>query len=135
MDIKLQALKKGFFKHNRNPSLIKEYTLLNYLKFSKSRTRLIREIAYCLTTEVDNRFNREVWRIAYHSSTITDWKYKLVYSNKKAYQSLNDLNIIDISILNNPNDREILYTTYPWFKDDLLLELKLISQHGQQIDL
>ena len=133
MDTKLEALKKGFFKHNRNPSLLKEYTLLNYIKFCKSRPILIKEIAYCLTTKVEDRFNREIWRIAFNSCNILDWKYLVVYSNKKAYKSLTDLIIIDISILNDPKDREEIYIKYPWFKEALLLELKLITQYGQQL--
>lgn len=133
MDIKLEILKRGLFKHNRKPGLITEYSLFNYLKFCNNRNRLIQEIAYCLTTPIELRLNRELWQIAFNSSPINDWQYKVVYPYKKNYTTLKDLIIIDISSLNNYLLKKEIFNTYSWFKNELIQELKIINQHGQQL--
>lgn len=120
MDYKYQALKRCLFKHTNNPGLIKEVSLINYLPKCTNRKRLVKEIAYCLITPITERLNREQYKVAYFSCS-TNWKLKVVYSEVKHFKSLNDLIIIDISILET--DRETIFTKYEWFKNNLLEEL------------
>ncbi len=122
MDIKYEALNRGLFKHTTNPGLIKEVSLLNYLPKCPNRTRLVKEVAYCLVTSIEERVNRKEYKIAYYSCSNTDWKYKVVYPKVKYFKSLNDLIIVNIAILENNSN--ILFTEYEWFKEDLIKELK-----------
>jgi len=122
MDIKLESLKRGFFKHTIKPGLIKEVLLENYLTKCNSRIKLVREIAYCLVTLPEERYKKQ-YKIAYYSCSMSDWKLKVVYSKAKVIKSLKDLLIIDISILNRPSKRELLFTQHKWFKSDLIKEL------------
>lgn len=122
MDIKYEALNKGLFKHTTNPGLIKEVLLENYIEKCPNRTRLVKEIAYCLVTSIGERVVRKEYRVAYYSCSTTDWKYKVVFPRVKYFKSLNDLIIIDISILET--NRDILFDKYRWFKEDLIKELE-----------
>lgn len=121
MDIKYKALSKGLFKHTTNPGLVKEVKLESYLSKCTNTNRLIKEIAYCLITTIEERLCKEEYRVAYFSCSTKDWKLKVVYSEVKHFKSLNDLIIVDISILET--DRETIFTKYKWFKKDLIKEL------------
>ena len=121
MDYKYQALNKGLFKHTNNPGLLKEVSLLNYLPKCINKTKLVKEVAYCLITTIQERLVREEYRVAYFSCSIKDWKLKVAYSEVKHFKSLNDLIIVDISILET--DRNSIFTKYEWFKNNLLKEL------------
>ena len=122
MDIKLESLKRGFFKHTIKPGLIKEFLLENYLTKCNSRSKLTKEVAYCLVTLPEERY-REQYRVAYNSCSMSDWKFQVVYCKTKVIKSLKDLLIIDISILNKPTERELLFIKHKWFKSDLIKEL------------
>ena len=126
MDIKYKALSKGLFKHNTNPGLIKEVKLENYLSKCSNSSKLIKEIAYCLVTTIEERLVKEEYRVAYFSCSIKNWKLKVVYSKVKYFKSLNDLIIVDISILET--DRDLLFANYKWFKNDLLTALNTYGE-------
>ena len=119
MDIKLESLKRGFFKHTVKPGLIKQSNLESYLIHCRSRHKLIKEISYVLTTKEEERYKIE-YKIAYNSCSIDSWQFKVVLSNNKKISKLSELLIIDISILNNPKAREVLFNKYPWLKSDLI---------------
>lgn len=126
MDYKYQALNKGLFKHTTNPGLIKEVSLLNYIPNCSNRKWLVKEVAYCLVTSITERLSREQYRVAYFSCSTKDWKLKAVCSKVKYFKSLNDLIIVDISILET--DRDIIFTKYKWFKDNLLTTLNTYGE-------
>lgn len=121
MDIKYKALAKGLFKHTTNPSLLKEVKLESYLFKCPNISRLVKEIAYCLVTTIEERLGREEYRVAYFGCSTKNWKLKVVHSEVKHFKSLNDLIIVDISILET--DRETIFTKYEWFKNKLIKEL------------
>ena len=122
MDIKLESLKRGFFKHTTKPGLVKEVTLFNYLNHCNSRYKIVKEVAYVLLTKPEKR-HKLSYKIAYNSCSIADWTFKLVYPKRKDFKCISDLLIIDISILNTKKDRELLFSKYDWFKADLIKKL------------
>jgi hypothetical protein len=123
MDIKLESLKRGFFKHTNKPGLVKEVTLFNYLNYCNSRHRLVKEVAYGLLTKPEERYKPQ-YKIAYNSCSIGNWEFKIVLSKSKTFKTLNNLLIVDISILDKVIDRKVLFEKYEWFKLDLIKELK-----------
>jgi len=121
VDIKYAALSRGFFKHTTKPGLIKEVSLIDYLPKAYNRSKLIKQIAYCLVTSIEERIYKEEYRVAYYSCSIVDWKFKVVYPKVKHFKSLKDLLIIDVSILET--NRDIVFSEFTWFKEDLIKEL------------
>ena len=126
MDYKYQALNKGLFKHTTNPGLIKEVSLLNYLPNCINREWLVKEVVYCLITSIGERLNREQYRVAYFSCATKDWKLKAICSKVEYFKSLDDLIIVDISILET--DRDLLFANYKWFKHDLIIALNTYGE-------
>ena len=126
MDYKYQALNKGLFKHTTNPGLIKEVSLLNYLPNCINREWLVKEVVYCLITSIEERLSREEYRVAYFSCATKDWKLKAICSKVEYFKSLDDLIIVDISILET--DRDLLFANYKWFKPDLIIALNTYGE-------
>ena len=126
MDYKYQALNKGLFKHTTNPGLIKEVSLLNYLPNCINREWLVKEVVYCLITSIEERLNREEYIVAYFSCATKDWKLKAICSKVEYFKSLDDLIIVDISILET--DRDLLFANYKWFKPDLIIALNTYGE-------
>ena len=121
MDLKYEGLHRGYFKHKRNPGLIQQIKLEDFLPICKDRFRLVKSVSYALVNPIEVRLQKKEYKIAINSCVITDWKFKVVHPEIKKPKSLKDLVIIDIEILNN-NSLSV-FTKFEWFKDDLIHEL------------
>ena len=79
-----------------------------------------------MITSIEERLNREEYRVAYFSCATKDWKLKAICSKVKYFKSLDDLIIVDISILET--DRDLLFANYKWFKPDLIIALNTYGE-------
>ncbi|MBD2201760.1 hypothetical protein H6G33_10415 [Calothrix sp. FACHB-1219] len=91
----LKALENGWFQSYKCP--IKIHLLENYLLKTCDRDKLTKAISYSLTWTGPNRHNRE-WDI-FHNAYRGDTTNLAVYSLKEEVNSIDDLIVIDYSIL------------------------------------
>lgn len=125
MDFRLEGLRRGWFRHTSKPGLIRVVTLDYYLQCSLPRAVLIRELVYFLSTTLTERLReRDTYQIAYRSGSLllNDWSLVLVLSTTRSKISLEDMLVVDLVHLEEDRDR--LFSEYPWFKESLLIGLQ-----------
>lgn len=129
------ALKTGAFQYKRKPGLLKIVKLENYLKYCKNTTRLLEAIAFALIFDHSQKTS-EIYQVAFNSNNLSKdkWKYhcplslkkdsiQLSHCNQSNSINLEDLIIIDFSILHKEKEKTKLFEEHPYLKQSLMTEV------------
>lgn len=123
------ALKSGSLKYQRKPGLIKVVQLEKYLKHCQNLTRLLEAIAFALVFDHSQKTS-EIYQVAFNSMPLTkeEWKHHCPLFLKKDKMAenpttLEEIIIIDFSILQKEQEKNNLFQEYPYLKQSLISEI------------
>lgn len=119
----LQSIRLGHFSYKRKPHLIKLYKLDEALK-KVSKSKIAKEVAYCLCTYPSERLSAEKYFIAFNAIAIKNWDEIAVVKTSSKIKSFSDIVCIDYSLINNLGFRE----ENDLFFNLLLHEVKLLTR-------
>lgn len=123
------ALRTGAFKCKRKPGLLKIVKLEKYLKHCENTTRLLEAIAFALVFDHSQKIS-EIYQVAFNSTSLSkdEWKYhcplNIKTDNMRSESSpMENLIIIDFSILHKEKEKTKLFKEHPYIKTSLLTEV------------
>lgn len=119
----LTGIKSGHFSYKRKPDIIHSYTLdLAMNKISKSK--LAKELAFCICTYTHERLQQERYYIAFNAIAINNWDEVAVVQLTPTIKSFSDIVCVNYKLINNNEFKE----ENDLFYDMLLHEIKLLRR-------
>lgn len=122
-DLLLQSIRSGVFSYKRKPDIIKYYSLYKAIN-KMSRSKLAKEIAYCLCTYSYERLKNERYYIALNGIALSDWSEVAVLQLTPSITSFSNLICVDYKAV---NDKQFRKENEVFFKV-LYHELKLLQR-------